>query len=180
MVQTIYAFCAILIAGLLSFTVTKGIHGNADRMIVNEVASQARNVADEFLDQMASLPFDPATISGEIRRSHAGFASPIQGVADCNPNHATRPFFGCDTINDVHAWSGSRSVDGLEYDVRIRVNYTNDSSPADTLQNGTSFSKMVRVFVTSPHLRLGQDPMTMEFRRIYRYPRVTSHVDAQQ
>ncbi|MFW5973179.1 MAG: hypothetical protein ACOCTG_04240 [Bacteroidota bacterium] len=174
MPQTLFSLLAIMLLGLFSLQANRSMFGNEQKMILNEVATQATGVGIELLEEIGSYPYDPATLGVVLEDSEKGLLAETfcNGTCACDPDS---PFYnGCLVINDFDGKTATRVRDDLTYSVDIDVVYVSESDPSVTSSLPT-FSKRVDLKITSPLLYMGSpdNPLTFRMSRVYTHPTVT-------
>jgi len=132
----------------------------ADRIVFNEMTTQASGVAVDALEAIGRRPFDAVTTVE-------------------SPDDLTDPgeFGGCDLfelcadVDDFDGLTFRRTVEGFEYEVEVDVWYVDPDSPGSDTPTGPSYAKQVRVRVTNPHIFVGDpsNPLEIEMHRTYTY-----------
>lgn len=175
MPQTLFALLAIMILGLFSMQANRSVFGTEQKMILNEVATQATGVGIEILEEIGSKGYDEAIPPGmvlpeaQIDLLATTFCA---GACGCDPN--VPEDVACDFINAFDGKTATRVRDDLTYTVTITVNYVEDADPS-VISADPTFSKRVDLSITNPLLYVGgpDNPLTFTMSRVYTHPAVT-------
>lgn len=171
--QALYGILAMSLVALLSLTVMQASRSTENRIIVNEVATQATGAGVDVLEAIGRLPFDSKTDTMKV------FTFPT--VTGPNELTAEADFGGCvsfatcEDIDDFHGLTFVRTLDGFDFTVDVSVRYVVETSP-DQYSGTQTFAKEVRLEITNPYIYFGSpsNPLTIELRRVFSYQRVTS------
>jgi len=171
--QVFYSLIAILLVALLSMTVQRTAHRLNSQIYINEVVTQASGVGTATLEAIALRPFDSKTDTMKVATIPA-----VTSAAQLTPE---AEFGGCiifNTCEDIDDFSGmtiTREYDGFEFTVVITVRYVDALNP-DVYTSSQTYAKEVLVEITNPYIYVGSssNPITVPFRRIFSYQKVTS------
>lgn len=176
--QVIYAFIAMLLVALLSLTLQRGIHSTERRQIVNEVSTQLVGVGIDVLEHIGRTTFDYAVDTNRVD------IDPIEDFPYVeDPAELTLPgsfgscsdYYSCKYIDGFDGMTVNRTVDGLDFEVDIFVQYVDEDNP-DTASGVQTYAKEVRLEISSSALYLSSaaNPLTVEIARVYTYQQPTS------
>ncbi len=186
MTQTIYGLIAIMLVMMLALNVMRIVTGTERRMVTNEVATQVRGLAVDVMEHVGNKWFDeaineegieawefPLVTSVNQLTAESGFGNTGDGAA-CD--HTTPNFYDpdCDDIDDFDGMTLDREINGIPFTAAITVQYINPDNPDLPPPGGRTFAKEVVVVISSPFLRLGDDPITVTLRRVFAYNRITN------
>lgn len=177
--QIVYSVLAVLLVVLFALTMQRGRLGTQQRMLVNEVSTQATALADAVLGLAVSLPFDEH--SDETKRPRplswpvvpdVDALTPASLFGGCTALQVEAPT--CDDVDDFHGLTASITSGGVPYEYAVAVRYVEEDDPEEGAASNT-FAKEVRVDVWTPHLGVGGGPLVVRARRLATYQR---HVQA--
>lgn len=171
--QALYGILAMALVALLSLTAMQATRSTDNRILVNEVATQASGVGIDVLEAIGSLPFDSKTDTTKV------FVFPAVTSADQLTAEADFggciAFVDCEDIDDFDGLTFTRDFDGLDFSVTVAVRYVNEVSP-DQYTGTQTYAKEVRLLISNPYVYFTNpsNPLTVEMRRVFSYQRVTS------
>ncbi len=174
----IFAVLSIMLVGLFSMNLHRSMHQSQNRMVVNEVVTALTGAGYDVLELIGRLPFDENT--DESKKDPLEYPvitstnqlTPAAEFGGCTALALSNP--ACDDIDDFHGIpTFTVTADGLEYEIDIVVQYVNPDSP-DTPAGGNSYAKEVALTITNPYLRVGDQPLQVNVRRVFTYNRHTT------
>lgn len=176
MSQLIYSVLALSVTVLFSVSLNRVFSTNTQKTYTNEVLSQMIGVGQDILEEVGrrALPFDEAVdearYEGDIRYPlvHAAFElTPASQFGMCDS--------GCTDQLDLDDYDGMtfyRTVDSLDYEARVSVQYVDENDPTQ-ISSTQTFAKLVTVEVTSDAIAIGGEPLTVDYSRVFTYERST-------
>ncbi len=168
--QTLYALIALAIAMLFSVSAQRSMHQTYEQIVLNEVATQVRGVGVEVLEDIGTSFFDAAadtTLPTYTRITNVTqLTDPADFGASCSAIET------CIYIEGFDGKTTKRTVDGLKYTLQVEVRYVELTSPS-TVSATPTYAKEVLLHIQSPHLRLGDNPLTVTMARTFTYQRAT-------
>lgn len=172
--QVIYSLLAIMLLGLFSLNMLRGIHFSQNDMVENEVATQLTSIGTDVLEFIGRTAFDENVDESKI--------SPLSFPIVTNAGQLTTTFGGCtaleivnptcDDLDDFDGLVVTRQAVDLPYTVTIAVRYVDPNNPTQALS--PSFAKEVRLTITSPLLTVNDTPIPVTLTRVFTYNRITS------
>jgi hypothetical protein len=171
--QALYGILAMALVALLSLTVMQAKRGTDNRILVNEMATQASGVGVDILEAISRFPFDSKTDTLKVFTFPA-VTSAAELTADADFGGATS-FADAEDIDDFDGVTLVRTLDGFDYSVAVEVRYVVETTP-DQYSGAQTFAKSVRLQITNPHIFFGDrsNPLTIEMRRVFTYQKATS------
>jgi len=198
-----YTILSLLLLGIFALTMMRTSVQTQQRMISNEVITQVTGVAEEVFDHADGYWFDErvdesdhhqqppifpiiqASETGQLTSPSATPSSGTDGWGGCtdtiylmDPNMGQRRLQNtarpetCDDLDDLHGLTLDVDRDGLIYEVEVEVEYVDPVAPS-TVSATPTFAKAVRLTITTPQYRMGDDPLEVQFSRVFPYTRVT-------
>lgn len=166
-----YALLAMAIIALIAFTVSTSTRRSDQRMTFNEVSTQASGVAVDVIEHISRLPFDVATDTSKVSVwppvSSPAALTPAANFGGCVSYNT------CESIEEFHGFAFPVVRDNFRYDVSVDVAYVDEDNPSVYSANQT-YAKQVTVSVASPHMNIGNGPLTLQMRRVITYDKVTN------
>ena len=171
--QALYGLLAMSLVALLSLTAMQAMRGTDNRIMVNEMATQATGVGVDVLEAIGQLPFDSKTDTTKVFTfptvtlpEQLTSAADFGGAAD---------FASSEDIDDFDGLTFTRTLDGFAYTVSVEGSYVVETSPSQ-YSGSQTYAKAVRLLITNPHIFFGDpsNPLTIEMRRVFTYQRATS------
>ena len=161
------------LVALLSLTVMQAKRGTDNRILVNEIATQASGAGVDILEAISRFPFDSKTDTLKVF-TFPTVTSASELTAEADFGGATS-FADAEDIDDFDGVTLIRLLDGFTYSVGVEVRYVMEAAP-DQYSGTQTFAKEVRLQVTNPYIFFGDasNPLTIEMRRVFTYQRATS------
>ena len=172
----LYALIAVMLVGLFSMHMLRGIRDVQTDMWQNEVLTQVTGVGLDVLEHIVRQPFDESTDeSKQDPLIYPVINSPVMLTAEA--------FFGgcgnsldyvnpaCDDIDDFDGTEINAEVEGLPYTITVNVQYVNPNAPATSTGGVKSLAKEVELTITTPLLQAGGQPIQMTMSRVATYNR---------
>ena len=171
MPQTLLALFAIVLGGQLMLTWQSDRVRSHENLVRIELEAQARGVAGEVFETLATKPFDsvaapssPADLTPEAAFG-AGLA--LEDVVDVDDAHLLAPYTASRIITDPNG-----DPQQLDFEVTATVEYVTDASGAELVATGgaPTYYKMVTVTIRNPYLSrfFGTDE-GVRVARVYSY-----------
>ena len=171
----LYALIAVMLVGLFSMHMHRGIGGVQTDMWQNEVLTQVSGVGLNILENIVRRPFDENTDeSKKDPLTYPVINSAVMLTAEtsfggCTSLEYVNPT--CDDVDDFDGLSVDAQVEGLAYTITVNVQYVDPNAPATSTGGVKSLAKEVELTITTPLLQTGGQPIQMTMSRVTTYNR---------
>ena len=137
---------SVVLLTMLMVQINASTNESRDSLQELEIAHTAASVAQQYLEEIKSKQFDALSSilpAASMPNGFTAWNSLGHGWWETYPNF--------NDVDDYHNFARTQNVNGVDYNVTIKVHYVRDSAP-DVVYNDETFFKRVTVTVTSSYL----------------------------
>lgn len=170
--EIIYTIAGMLIFSLILLSANRMIHRNTQLLIEGDLEKEVVAIAQDIIEESRSVSFDEMTADGVppvkipdhfTSKSEFGTNRADETGEDINDRRTFNDF------DDYDGWSKTFTIEGIDYNLSVVVDYADPNSDYNTTNTKTTFKK-ISVKVENKYLtNTSDDPINYEFSYIRNY-----------